>query len=79
MPLSDRVHVFPDLPRNTFHGLPGLLADSLPDQFGNTLIDAWLATQGRTPDRFNVGAGELSSEMEIYLRARATEFSAPTE
>lgn len=54
MPLGDRVHVFPDLPRNTFHGLPGLLADSLPDQFGNTLIDAWLATQGRTPDSFNV-------------------------
>ena len=54
MPPSDRVHVFPDLPRNTFHGLPGLLADSLPDQFGNTLIDAWLATQGRTPDSFNV-------------------------
>ncbi len=54
MPLSDRVHVFPDLPRNTFHGLPGLLADSLPDQFGSTLIDAWLATQGRTPDSFNV-------------------------
>lgn len=53
MPLSERVHVFPDLPRNTFHGLPGLLADSLPDQFGNTLIDAWLATQGRTPDSFN--------------------------
>jgi len=54
MPLSDRVYVFPDLPRHTFHGLPGLLADSLPDQFGNTLIDAWLATQGRTPDSFNV-------------------------
>jgi serine/threonine-protein kinase HipA len=54
MPLSDRVHVFPNLPRNTFRGLPGLLADSLPDRFGNTLIDAWLATQGRTPDSFNV-------------------------
>ncbi len=54
MPLGDRVHVLPDLPRNTFHGLPGLLADSLPDQFGNTLIDAWLATQGRTADSFNV-------------------------
>lgn len=54
MPLTDRVHVFPDLPRNTFRGLPGLLADSLPDQFGHTLIDAWLATQGRTPDSFNV-------------------------
>ena len=53
MPLTDRVHLFPDLPRNTFHGLPGLLADSLPDKFGNALIDAWLATQGRTPDSFN--------------------------
>lgn len=53
MPLTDRVHLFPDLPRNTFHGLPGLLADSLPDKFGNALIDAWLATQGRTPESFN--------------------------
>jgi len=53
MPLNDRVYVFPDLPERTFHGLPGLLADSLPDRFGNALIDAWLATQGRTPESFN--------------------------
>src|SRR5437660_4020937 len=53
MPLSDRVYVFPSLPEKTFHGLPGLLADSLPDRFGNALIDAWLATQGRTPESFN--------------------------
>jgi serine/threonine-protein kinase HipA len=53
MPLSNRVYVFPELPPKTFHGLPGLLADSLPDRFGNALIDAWLATQGRTPDSFN--------------------------
>ena len=52
MPLSDRIYEFPALPRNTFHGLPGLLADSLPDRFGNALIDAWLATQGRTPASF---------------------------
>lgn len=52
MPLSDRVYEFPALPRSTFHGLPGLLADSLPDRFGNALIDAWLATQGRTPASF---------------------------
>lgn len=52
MPLSERVYEFPALPRNTFHGLPGLLADSLPDKFGNALIDAWLATQGRTPESF---------------------------
>lgn len=53
MPLSDRVYEFPALPYTTFHGLPGLLADSLPDKFGNALIDAWLATQGRTPATFN--------------------------
>jgi len=52
MPLSEQVYQFPALPRATFHGLPGLLADSLPDTFGNALIDAWLATQGRTPDSF---------------------------
>jgi serine/threonine-protein kinase HipA len=53
MPLSERVYAFPELPRNTFHGLPGLLADSLPDRFGNVLINAWLATQGRAPESFN--------------------------
>ncbi|MDZ4198857.1 MAG: HipA domain-containing protein [Kiritimatiellia bacterium] len=53
MPLSTQVYSFPALPRNTFHGLPGLLADSLPDSFGNALVDAWLATQGRTPESFS--------------------------
>ena len=53
MPLSGQVHQFPELPRNTFHGLPGLLADSQPDKFGNALIDAWLATQGRSPESFS--------------------------
>jgi serine/threonine-protein kinase HipA len=52
MPLSDRVYEFPTLPRNTFHGLPGMLADSLPDRFGNALINVWLATQGRMPEDF---------------------------
>jgi serine/threonine-protein kinase HipA len=54
MPLSRRVFSFPELSRRTFYGLPGLLADSLPDTFGHVLIDAWLATQGRQPDSFNV-------------------------
>ncbi len=53
MPLQRRIYRFPELPRETFHGLPGLLADSLPDRFGNALIDQWLAQQGRTPDSFN--------------------------
>lgn len=52
MPLSDRVYEFPALRRDSFHGLPGMLADSLPDRFGNALIDAWLATQGRTSESF---------------------------
>jgi serine/threonine-protein kinase HipA len=53
MPLREQVYQFPALPRNTFHGLPGMLADVLPDKFGNALIDAWLATQGRTPESFH--------------------------
>ncbi len=53
MPLSHKVFTFPHLSRQTFHGLPGLLADSLPDRFGNALINAWLASQGRQPDSLN--------------------------
>ena len=53
MPLASKIYSFPALPRQTFHGLPGLLADSLPDRFGNALIDAWLAREGRDPGDFN--------------------------
>jgi serine/threonine-protein kinase HipA len=53
MPLSARVYQFPALAQISFHGLPGLLADSLPDKFGSALIDAWLATQGRGPETLN--------------------------
>lgn len=53
MPLSDQVFSFPALSFETFKGLPGLLSDSLPDKFGNALIDAWLARQGRSADNFN--------------------------
>ncbi len=44
---------FPALDRASFHGLPGLLADVLPDKFGNRIIDAWLARQGRDPASFS--------------------------
>lgn len=44
---------FPDLDRQTFNGLPGLLAYSLPDDFGNRVIDMWLAEQGRSRSYFN--------------------------
>ncbi len=53
MPLGEFPFEFPALPRNTFKGLPGLLADSLPDKFGNAIIDAWLASQGRSAESFN--------------------------
>lgn len=53
MPLGGQVYRFPALARESFHGLPGMLADALPDKYGNALINAWLATQGRRSDDFN--------------------------
>lgn len=44
---------FPELAQRTFKGLPGLLADSLPDRYGNALIDSWLDREGRTPESFD--------------------------
>lgn len=53
MPLGPGVWSFPQLPRTTFKGLPGMLADSLPDKFGSALIDAWLVRSGRSVDDFS--------------------------
>ena len=53
MPVSGRVFSFPDL-AEAFHGVPGLVADSLPDKFGNAVIRSWLASQGKTEADFNV-------------------------
>ena len=50
MPLSDITYSFPTLPEVTFSGLPGMLADSLPDKFGNIVINRYLKSQGRTSD-----------------------------
>lgn len=50
MPRQKGTFSFPELDLKAFHGLPGMLADSLPDKYGNAVIDAWLATQGREPD-----------------------------
>ena len=46
-------YAFRNLARDTFMGLPGLLADALPDRFGNRIIDAWLARQGRSAGSFS--------------------------
>ena len=48
MPLDSRqsAFVFPALSKESFKGLPGMLADALPDDFGNALINAWMADKG---------------------------------
>lgn len=53
MPRRPGIFSFPELRRESFLGLPGLLADSIPDRFGNALIDAWLARHGRSRDDFS--------------------------
>ncbi|MCX6055097.1 MAG: type II toxin-antitoxin system HipA family toxin [Chloroflexi bacterium] len=53
MPLSEMIYEFPNLSKETFRGLPGLLSDSLPDKFGNLLINTWLSTQGRNISDFS--------------------------
>jgi serine/threonine-protein kinase HipA len=71
MPLAESIrgsarYEFRTLPRRTFRGLPGMLADALPDRFGDRIIDAWLARQGRDP-------GDVSAvERLCYTGKRAT-------
>jgi serine/threonine-protein kinase HipA len=58
MPLEEikrgnKIYEFKRLGKETFYGLPGLLSDALPDKFGTTLINAWLASQGRSAGSMN--------------------------
>ena len=46
LPLSSEVFSFPSISWDTYKGLPSALADTLPDDFGNAIIDAWLAQTG---------------------------------
>lgn len=75
MPLSNRIYTFPELPFETYRGLTGMLADSLPDRFGTAVIDAWLAQQGRDAGSTN------PVEMLCYIGSRgmgALEFRPPS-
>ena len=49
---SGAIYRFPGLSPATFHRLPGLFADSVPDKFGNKIIDQWLVQNGRDPKSF---------------------------
>lgn len=86
MPLSTQSFSFPALNESTFYGLPGLLADSLPDKFGNALLNVWLARQRRSPESFTAidrlcfmgtrGMGALEYVPAIGLADRVPAFSA---
>ncbi len=70
-----RIFSFPELRDNQlFKGLPGMLADVLPDRYGKTLINVWLANNGRLPDSMN------QVELLCYIGKRgmgALEFEPP--
>lgn len=84
MPLKNgtRIYSFPELRPtrgeniDTFKGLPGLLADALPDKYGNQLINVWLAQHGRPADSMNPveqlcfigtrGMGALEFELALF-------------
>ena len=77
MPLSNLTYSFPNLSEQTFHGLPGLVADSLPDKFGTIVMNRYLESQGRTADSLSVieklcytgkrGMGALEYEPDIEV------------
>ncbi len=91
MPLITTPQTFPALAFDTYRGLPAVFADSLPDDFGNALINSWLARQGRDRSQFGAldrllytgtrGMGALEYQQAIDLpanRAEEIELSALT-
>lgn len=91
MPLSQRTYSFPTLSEETFHGLPGMVADSLPDKFGTIVINRYLESQGRRPDSLSVieklcytgkrgmGALEYEPAQEIINNDDAVDIDALTK
>ena len=74
-----RVYSFPNLSRDTFNGLPGMVADSLPDSFGQALLNQWLTLHSRDEGQANaleklsfqgqrcMGALEYQPSRETYM------------
>ena len=74
-----RVYRFPNLSRDTFNGLPGMVADSLPDSFGQALLNQWLTLNSRNEGEANaleklsfqgrrcMGALEYQPARETYM------------
>lgn len=91
MPLSQRTYSFPTLSEETFHGLPGMVADSLPDKFGTIVLNRYLESQGRRPDSLSVieklcytgkrgmGALEYEPAQEIINNDDAVDIDALTK
>lgn len=76
MPLLDVTYSFPSLSEETFSGLPGMVADSLPDKFGNIVIKRYLESQGRSEDSLT------ALEKLCYTGRRgmgALEYEPPTD
>lgn len=84
MPLRPQPYEFPGLRRETYYGLPPLLADALPDAFGNALVDAWMAEQGVrreqiTPlDRLAYAADRAMGALEFRPPARSVAAPEPS-
>ena len=88
MPVRPDPYSFPALNPDTFRGLPGMLADALPDRYGSRLIDVWLAETGRRREDFNpvdrlcyvgtraVGALEFEPALDPDRKQRALDFEA---
>lgn len=88
LPSRKRIFTFPNLRKpkdsenDTFKGLPGLLADVLPDKYGNSLINAWLAQNGRASDSMNPveqlcfigtrGMGALEFEPSTFVQDKVS-------
>ena len=79
MPLAEEIYSFPELDFNTYKGLPGLIADSLPDDFGNAVLNRWVAEQGLSTETITPlqrlqytgkrGMGALEYKPAVALKA----------